>query len=200
MILATLLCSFCITVAPDGFQYFNGGGSFYTVFDTDRADETAGFATLITRKDGSANTVGGQFNAHSLAGPGTVWGIATEAVAKDNHKGPLIGIEALVADETTNIFGRGTAPKIAVNAVYKSLHPDANQNSIGLWFTAYTNNGFETGIKFDRVSLKASAVKNAAVIDLSEIPLDDLKNMDLIRLPNGKALRWDGNSLSVYSH
>ena len=199
MILATLLCSFCITVAPDGFNYFNGGGSFYTVFETERADETAGFATLITRKGGTGNTIGGQFNAHSTTGNGTVWGVATESVALDSHKGALVGIEALVADMTTNIFGRGTAPKIAVNAVYKSQHPDANHNSIAFWVTAYPNNGFETGLKFDRVSLKASDSKRATVLDLSEIPLEDLKNMDIIKLPNGKSLRWTGNELKVYS-
>lgn len=196
MILATLLCSFCITVAPDGFNYFNGGGTFYTIFDTTRSDETAGFATLITRKGGTGNTIGGQFNAHSTTGAGTVWGVATEAVAQENHRGALVGIEALVGNLSTNIFGN-SAPKIAVNAVYKGVY---NANSTGLWFTAYPNTGFETGIKFDRVSLKASDAKRATVIDLSEIPLDDLKNMDLIKLPNGKALRWDGSSLSVYSY
>lgn len=196
MILATLLCSFCVTLAPDGFTYFNGGGSFYNIFTVQREDLTAGYATLITRNGGTGQTVGGQFNAHATVGSATVWGVATEAVAQENHRGALVGIESLVANQSTNIFG-SNAPKIAVNAVYKGVY---NANSIGLWFTAYPDSGFETGIKFDRVSIKASDSKRAAVLDLSEIPLDDLKNMDLIRLPNQKALRWDGNSLSVYSY
>lgn len=202
-LLIPILCNFCITTTPDGFQYFNGQGSYYTDFSTSRSDITYGYAAGVVRSaspTSNSHTVAGQFNAHGGDGVfSTTFGVATEAVGLVGAKGPLVGIEALVA----NYGDDHTAPKVAVNAVYKSYYGNANTNSTAFFVSAYNTiwaqNGFETGIKFDRVSLKASPNRAAAVIDLSEIPLEDLKNMDLIKLPNGKSLRWTGNELKLHS-
>ena len=202
-LLIPILCNFCITATPDGFQYFNGQGSYYTDFATSRSDITYGYAAGVVRNSSptvNSYTVAGQFNAHANNGVfSPTFGIATEAIGLVGATGPLVGIEALVA----NYGADHTAPKVAVNAVYKSYFGNANTNSTAFFVSAYNTiwaqNGFETGIKFDRVSLKASPNRAAAVIDLSEIPLEDLKNMDLIKLPNGMSIRWNGSSLSVYS-
>lgn len=194
MLLTALLCNVCFLTTPDGIPYIEIPGTYRSIWKPNRQDISYGVAASVQRVGGSGATVGAQINGWAMAGVHSqTWGVATEAVAEKGSKSILVGLESLVVNrEPTN-----DSQKIGVNIVYNSP-VYANKNSIGLWFTSTPNTGWNSGIKFDRVSLKASNGTRAAVIDLSEIDPVELSQMDLIKLPNGKAIRWTGKELKVY--
>jgi hypothetical protein len=190
-----LLCVFCFLTTPDGVPYMETAGSYRSIWSPNREDISYGFAAGVTRVGGMGHTVAGQFNGHALSGVNAqTWGVATEAVARQGSKSILVGLESLVGNyEPTN-----NSAKIGVNIVYKS-NVAANENSVGLWFTSDPNTGFESAIKLDRYSIFHSRTKRAAVIDLADMDITQLKDVDLIRFPNCKAMRWDGEALKVVS-
>jgi hypothetical protein len=196
-----------VNISKEGIPYAWLAGSYYSIWEPTQHDTLAtGFASLVKRKAGSttSQTVAGQFNAWSMDGvTAYTWGIATEAVAAKGSKSILVGIESLVGNfEPTNI-----QPKIGLNVVFKntmnSTGPSYNSsknnaNSWAIWISSDIDTGFESAIKLDRHSISSSSNRaRAAVIDLSELDPSTLDQIDLIKLPNGKAIYWNRNTNSL---
>jgi hypothetical protein len=148
-------------------------------------------------------TVAAQFTAQNGAGVHQwAFGLASEAWALPGSRSILVGIEsAVINEEPTNAY-----PKIAVNAVMKNradqgVDPGAasNANSIAFWISAQTGTGFERGLVFDRNALAMPAGRPAA-IDLSDIPDDQIGQIDLIRIRKDVSLRYDPASRQLVLH
>ena len=121
------------------------------------------------------------------------FGVAAEAWALSGSRSILVGVEsAVINEEPTNPY-----PKIAVNAVMKNradggVDPGTamNANSVAFWVSAQPGTGFERGLVFDRDSLVMAAGRPAA-IDLSDVPDDQIGQIDLIRIRKDVSLRYD---------
>jgi hypothetical protein len=204
--LATLAAtSIAVAVPPDPVE---NPHSFITVWTPERSGYAASFFTEATRIGGSGKalqdfTVAAQLVAKN--GPGVhqwAFGVAAEAWAQAGSRSVLVGLEsAVINEEPSNLY-----PKIANNAVMKNRadgafdpgHP-MNANTIAYWVTAQPGTGFERGLVFDRVSLKAAAGRPAA-IDLSDIPDEEIGNIDLIRIRKNVSLRYDPASGQLILH
>jgi len=173
--------------------------SFITVWSPTAPGYAASFFTEATRTAGSSAplqdfTVAAQLVAKN--GPGVhqwAFGVAAEAWAQPGSRSVLVGLEAAVINEEPgNLY-----PKIANNAVMKNradggINPGRpmNANSIAYWITAQPGTGFERGLVFDSVSLKATNARPVA-IDLSDVPDDQIGDIDLIRIRKDVSLRYD---------
>ena len=173
--------------------------SFITVWSPTAPGYAASFFTEATRTAGSAAilqdfTVAAQLVAKN--GPGVhqwAFGVAAEAWALPGSRSVLVGLEsAVINEEPSNLY-----PKIANNAVMKNradggANPGQpmNANSIAYWVTAQPGTGFERGLVFDSVSLRATNTRPVA-IDLSDIPDDQIGSIDLIRIRKDVSLRFD---------
>ncbi len=173
--------------------------SFITVWSPTTPGYAASFFTEATRTGGSAAvlqdfTVAAQLVAKN--GPGVhqwAFGVAAEAWAQPGSRSVLVGLEsAVINEEPLNFY-----PKIANNAVMKNRADGAanpgqpmNANSIAYWITAQPGTGFERGLVFDSVSLRATNARPVA-IDLSDIPDDQIDSIDLIRIRKDVSLRYD---------
>ncbi len=182
--------------------------SFITVWTPVQPGYAASFFTEMTRIGGSAQpladfTVAAQLVAKN--GPGVhqwAFGAATEAWAQRGSRSVLVGLEAAVInEEPSNVY-----PKVANNAVMKNRGDGAadpgaplNANSIAYWVTAQPGTGFERGLVFDAVSLRATQGRPAA-IDLSDIPDAEIGNVDLIRIRKNVTLRYDPTSGQLVLH
>jgi hypothetical protein len=179
-------------------------GTYYSIWEPNQPNTLAtGFASLVKRTNGDnkSHTVAGQFNAWSQSGVSSpTWGVATEAVADTGSSSILIGLESLVG----NFESKNEQPKIGINIVFKNTRNSTgpafnssknNTNTTGLWFTSDQNTGFESGIKFDRHSVSASSRQSRpAILDLSELDPATIENVDLIKLPGGRAIYWDSKT------
>ena len=157
------------------------------------------FAGSLRRSAGSSEilrdyTVAAQLTAQNGAGVDQwAFGVAAEAWALPGSRSILVGVEsAVINEEPTNLY-----PKIAMNAVMKNredggVNPGAamNANSIAFWVSAQPGTGFERGLVFDRDSLVMAAGRPAA-IDLSDVPDDQIGQIDLIRIRKDVSLRYD---------
>ena len=166
-----------------------------------------GYAADMMRLSGRGElqdqTIGGIFSVRHPAGVHQ-WAIAavTQAWALPGSRSILVGFESgLVNEEATNVY-----PKIAFNAVYKNrsdvgTSPGApyNAHSIAYWVSAQPGTGFERGLVFDRDSL-AAVGKRPAVVDLSELPDDQIGQVDLIRIRKDVALRYDPVTRQLVLH
>jgi len=157
------------------------------------------FAGLLRRTGGSSEplrdfTVSAQFVAQN--GPGIhqwAFGLASEAWALPGSRSILVALEsAVINEEPANVY-----PKIANNAVMKNRADGGadpgqpmNANSIAYWVTAQPGTGFERGLVFDGTSLLAAGGR-AAAIDLSDIPDDQIGQIDLIRIRKDVSVRFD---------
>ena len=129
-------------------------------------------------------------------------GAVTQVWAQPGSRSILVGFESAVAnEEPANPY-----PKIAVNAVFKNRadnqpSPGApyNAHSIAYWVSAQPGTGFERGLVFDRDSL-AAVGRRPAVIDLSELPDEQIGAVDLIRIRKDVALRYDPATRSLVLH
>jgi hypothetical protein len=129
-------------------------------------------------------------------------GAVTQVWAYPGSRSILVGFESGVAnEEPANVY-----PKIAFNAVMKNRPDHApspgapfNANSIAFWVSAQPGTGFERGLVFDRDSL-AAVGKRAAVIDLSDLPDEQIGEVDLIRIRKDVALRYDPASRQLVLH
>jgi hypothetical protein len=74
-----------------------------------------------------------------------------------------------------------------------------NANSIAYWITAQTGTGFERGLVFHTHSL-AMAGGRPAAIDLSDIPDDQIGEVDLIRIRKDVSLRYDPATRQLVLH
>ena len=121
------------------------------------------------------------------------FGVAAEAWALAGSRSILVGVEsAVINEEPTNLY-----PKIAVNAVMKNREDGGvdpgvamNANSVAFWVSAQPGTGFERGLAFDRDALVMAAGRPAA-IDLSDVPDDQIGQIDLIRIRKDVSLRYD---------
>ena len=182
--------------------------SFITVWTPTAPGYAASFFTEATRSAGSALplqdfTVAAQLVAKN--GPGVhqwAFGVAAEAWAQPGSRSILVGLEsAVINEEPTNVY-----PKVANNAVMKNRADGGsdpgqpmNTNSIAYWITAQPGTGFERGLVFDGVSLKATGQRPAA-IDLSDIPDSDIGAIDLIRIRKDVSLRYDPATRQLVLH
>ena len=173
--------------------------SFITVWSPAAPGYAASFFTEATRTGGSSAvlqdfTVAAQLVAKN--GPGVhqwAFGVAAEAWAMPGSRSILVGLEsAVINEEASNLY-----PKIANNAVMKNradggVNPGQpmNANSIAYWITAQPGTGFERGLVFDSISLRATNARPVA-IDLSDIPDDQIGIIDLIRIRKDVSLRYD---------
>jgi hypothetical protein len=204
--IAILACALPAQAVPPLPQ--DNPNSFITVWSPLRPGNAYGFFTETTRTGGSLAplhdfTVAAQLVAKN--GPGVhqwAFGVASEAWAQPGSQSILVGLEsAVINEEPSNVF-----PKIANNAVMKNRADGApdpgaplNANSIAYWVTAQPGTGFERGLAFDRVSLRAASGHPAA-IDLSDIPDDQIGQIDLIRIRRNVALRYDPVTRQLYLH
>ena len=74
-----------------------------------------------------------------------------------------------------------------------------NANSIAYWVTAQPGTGFERGLVFDGTSL-ARCPGRAAAIDLSDVPDDQMGQIDLIRIRKDVSLRYDPATRQLVLH
>jgi len=176
-----------------------GPPSFMSVWEPAEPGIAWGFAGSLRRGSGSSAilqdfTVAAQLTAQN--GPGVhqwAFGAAAEAWALPGSRSILVGVEAAVInEEPTNVY-----PKIAVNAVIKNradrgVDPGTpmNANSIAFWVSAQSGTGFERGLVFDRGSLVTPTGRPVA-IDLSDVPDDQIGQIDLIRIRKDVSLRYD---------
>jgi hypothetical protein len=204
--IATLVApALAAAVPPDPATNPN---SYITVWSPIRPGYAASFFTEATRVAGSATplqdfTVGAQLVAKNGNGVHQwAFGVAAEAWAQPGSRSVLVGLEsAVINEEPTNVY-----PKVANNAVMKNradggIDPGAplNANSIAYWVTAQSGTGFERGLVFDRVALKATSGRPAA-IDLSDIPDSEIGNVDLIRIRKDVTLRYDPSTRQLVLH
>jgi hypothetical protein len=144
--------------------------------------------------------VGAQLNAFSLAGSNqVVFGIATEAWAMPGSLSVLTGLEATAMNmEPTNPW-----QKVSLFSTYKT-RPDteyanvpddpSNMNAQALRVESQPGTGFERGVVFARFSLHASRKEARPILlDLREVPADEVTGWDLIALPDGCRLRYEGH-------
>ena len=199
------LASLAAAVPPDPAANPN---SFITVWSPTRPGYAASFFTEATRVGGSSVplqdfTVAAQLVAKNGSGVHQwAFGVAAEAWAQPGSRSILVGLEsAVINEEPSNLY-----PKIANNAVMKNradgaVDPGAplNANSIAYWITAQDGTGFERGLVFDRVSLKTTAGRPAA-IDLSDIPDSEIGNVDLLRIRKDVMLRYDPATRQLVLH
>ena len=148
-------------------------------------------------------TIGAIFSVRHPAGVNQ-WaiGAVTQAWGLPGSRSILVGFESAVTnEEPSNVY-----PKIAFNAVMKNRSDGApspgapyNTNSIAFWVSAQTGTGFERGLVFDRDSL-AAAGKRPVAIDLSDLPDDQIGQVDLIRIRKDVALRYDPVTRQLVLH
>jgi len=182
--------------------------SFITVWSPTLPGNAYGFFTETTRIASSPTplhdfTVAAQLVAKNGAGIHQwAFGVASEAWAQPGSRSILVGLESAVINEEPS----NTYPKIANNAVMKNradggVDPGAplNANSIAYWITAQPGTGFERGLVFDRNSIVATAGRPVA-IDLSDLPDDQIANIDLIRIRKDVALRYDPATKTLVLH
>ena len=204
-VVALALTSSAAAVPPDPAANPN---SYITVWSPVRPGYAASFFTEATRTAGSSAvlqdfTVAAQLVAKNGSGVHQwAFGVAAEAWAQPGSQSILVGIEsAVINEEPSNVY-----PKIANNAVMKNradggADPGAplNANSVAYWITAQSGTGFERGLVFDRVSLKRTSGRPAA-IDLSDIPDDEIGGVDLIRIRKDVTLRYDPVARQLVLH
>jgi hypothetical protein len=182
--------------------------SFISVWEPAQPGIAWGFAGSLRRSGGSSEilqdfTVAAQLTAQN--GPGVhqwAFGAAAEAWALPGSRSILVGVEAAVInEEPTNVY-----PKIAVNAVMKNradrgVDPGTpmNANSIAVWVSAQAGTGFERGLVFDRNALTTPTGRPVA-IDLSDVPDDQIGQIDLIRIRKDVSLRYDPVSRQLVLH
>ena len=166
-----------------------------------------GYAADMLRTSGRGEledqTIGGIFSVRHPAGIHQ-WaiGAVTQVWGLPGSRSLLVGFESGVVNEEAS----NPHPKIAFNAVYKNRSdlgksPGApyNAHSIAYWVSAQPGTGFERGLVFDRDSL-AAVGKRAAVVDLSELPDDQIGQVDLIRIRKDVALRYDPVARQLVLH
>jgi hypothetical protein len=182
--------------------------SFITIWSPILPGNAYGFFTETTRIAASTTplhdfTVAAQLVAKN--GPGIdqwAFGVASEAWAQRGSRSILVGLEsAVINEEPSNIY-----PKIANNAVIKNradggVNPGVpmNANSIAYWITAQPGTGFERGLVFDGQSLLATSGR-AVAIDLSDLPDDQIGQIDIIRIRKDVALRYDPATKALVLH
>ena len=181
---------------------------YFSIYDTGQPGYAYGFGALVRRTGGSTSplvdfTVAAQLSA--VNGPGVegwAFGAATEAWAQPGSHSILVGLEsAVINEEPTNLY-----PKIANNAVMKNRADGStdpgwpmNDNSIAYWITGQTGTGFERGLVFDTYALTMPNGRPAA-IDLSDLPDDQIGQIDLIRIRKDVALRYDPATRQLVLH
>jgi hypothetical protein len=166
-----------------------------------------GYAADMLRTSGRGEledqTIGGIFSVRHPAGIHQ-WaiGAVTQVWGLPGSRSLLVGFESGVVNEEAS----NPHPKIAFNAVYKNRSdlgksPGApyNAHSIAYWVSAQPGTGFERGLVFDRDSL-AAVGKRAAVVDLSDLPDDQIGQVDLIRIRKDVALRYDPATKQLVLH
>lgn len=181
---------------------------YFSIYNTAQPGYAYGFAASVLRSGGSLAplrdfTVAAQLSARN--GPGVdqwAFGAATEAWALPGSRSILVGLESAVINEEAS----NTYPKIANNAVMKNradgqTDPGApmNANSIAYWVTAQPGTGFERGLVFDTDSLVMRGGRPAA-IDLSDLPDDQIGQIDLIRIRKDVSLRYDPATKQLVLH
>ena len=181
---------------------------YYAIWGPTQPGYAYGFAAALTREAGSALpmhdfTVAAQLTARN--GPGVhqwAFGAATEAWALPGSQSILIGLEASVINEEPG----NRQPKIAHSAVMKNRADGAadpgaplNASSIAYWVSAQPGTGFERGLVFDPNALRMPSGRPAA-IDLSDIPDEQIGQIDLIRIRKDVSLRYDPASRSLVLH
>jgi hypothetical protein len=194
-------------------QAVSNAGPFYSNWSPKDREIGYLFAGVADRysDDGappySVLTVGAQINAKNHAGVNQIaFGIATEAWAEPGSRSMLTGIEATAINrEPSNPYR-----KISMWSTFKNRRdeeynnvPDdpMNINSQALRIESQLGTGFERGVVFAPISLHGSPqMARPAAIDLSEIPDAQIGEIDLIRIRNGVALRYDPQSRSLYLH
>ena len=185
-----------------------GAQSLMSLWNPELPGLAIGVAAGLMRTGGSATplvdiTVGALLSARNSAGIDQVaFGAATEAWALPGSRSILVGIEsAVVNEEITNNY-----LKVANNVVFKNRADGApdpgdprNSNSIAYWITAQPGTGFERGLTFSGGSMRAVG-GNAAAIDLSDLPDDEIATIDLIRIRKDVALRYDVPTRTLVLH
>jgi hypothetical protein len=173
--------------------------SYVSIWEPTQPGIAYAFAGSLRRSAGSSEilrdfTVAAQLTAQNGAGVHQwAFGVAAEAWALPGSRSILVGVEsAVINEEPTNLY-----PKIAVNAVMKNREDGGgdpgtamNANSVAFWVSAQPGTGFERGLVFDRDSLVMAAGRPAA-IDLSDVPDDQIGQIDLIRIRKDVSLRYD---------
>ena len=193
-LLAVLFAAVALSPAARGDEL-----PYVSIWEPTQPGIAYAFAGSLRRSAGSSEilrdfTVAAQLTAQNGAGVHQwAFGVATEAWALAGSRSILIGVEsAVINEEPANLY-----PKIAVNAVMKNrvdggVDPGAamNANSVALWVSAQPGTGFERGLVFDRNALLMAAGRPAA-IDLSDVPDDQIGQIDLIRIRKDVSLRYD---------
>ena len=144
--------------------------------------------------------VGAQLNAVGAANTHQIlFGTATEAWALPGSLSQLTGLEASTINmEPANAWqkvGLWTTYKTRPDASYADAPLDAgNMNSQALRVESQPGTGFERGIVLGRHSLHASRLeKRPILLDLRELDEVDAESWDLVRFPDGCALRYAGH-------
>jgi hypothetical protein len=144
--------------------------------------------------------VGAQLNAFSLAGSNqVVFGTATEAWAMPGSQSVLTGLEATAI----NMEPVNAAQKVSLFSTYKT-RPDteyatvpddpSNLNAQAVRIESQPGTGFERGVVLAKYSLHASRNEPRPILlDLREVPPDQVAGWDLIALPDGCRLRYAGH-------
>jgi hypothetical protein len=200
--------AFGVLAAPAFAQSSSGLNEYITEWSPTGPGIAYGFAALVKRTGGSQVpytdfTIGGQFVAKNApAVHQWVFGAAIEAWALPGSRSILVGVESAIINQEPG----NTSPKVANNAVMKN-RPDGtadpgapmNAKTIAYWVSAQSGTGFERGLVFDRVSL-LSVNERPVAIDLSDIPDEDIGQIDLIRIRKNVALRFDPVTRTLVLH
>lgn len=143
--------------------------------------------------------VGAQLNAIATGSTQQIiFGTATEAWALPGSQSILTGLEAT----TINMEPTNPWQKVGLWATYKT-RPDAaywdapldpgNINSQAVRIESQPGTGFERGIVLGHHSLHASQNEARPIlIDLRDVAEADVESWDLVRFPDGCALRYAG--------
>jgi hypothetical protein len=184
------------------------GPTYESVWEPTNPGIAYAFAGSLLRRAGSTGiledyTVAAQLTAKNGAGVDQwAFGVAAEAWALPGSRSILVGVEAAVInEEPANAY-----PKIAISAVMKNradggVDPGAplNAGSVAVWVSAQPGTGFERGLVFDRDALAMPGGRPAA-IDLSDVPDDEIGQIDLIRIRKDVSLRYDPGTRRLVLH
>jgi hypothetical protein len=182
-----------VSSAPHLAEWTHQGGGIAYLF--------AGTVTLDTPHSPPFTelAVGAQLNAYASGGSDQiVFGIATEAWSLPGSKSMITGIEAtainMEPDNPWRKIAFWSTFKTRPDTRYDEMPADpANMNAQALRIESQPGTGFERGITFARYSLHASRIeRRPIVLDLREVPIDEVSGWDLVAFADGCRLRYAG--------
>jgi len=196
---------------PYLFSVYNRSGDQYTY---GVAGNARGVGDPTLPYGAPQYVVAAQLNARALPGgvPGAiqyVWGEATEAWAYPGTSAVLVGIEPSIIQMEPD--GNGSAlPRVGAYITFKNREDGKydtpppgfyNLNSSALRIESQPETGWSSVITLGENSVREDINgRQPTMLDLREVPLDVVKDLALIRFPDGYCQYYSGGGETITRH